>query len=214
MNFCTFKIFLKGFVPDMRNHPAINYYKSGIPIVIAGDDPGSFGSNELTVDYYMAFMAWGLTLNDLREIANNSIRYSSISDSGKMVGFKKFQDNWSSFIDKMYADVCSNINTLLEINVTNVYPSYGPNDRSTDIIIYGYGFERLFCKQIKCYFNQTITFGHLSKLNELVCPTPVNFAPNSVVSLSMGIDDLVASTGLSFKFVASNTINIINDRYK
>jgi hypothetical protein len=193
-------LFKIGFTPDIRNHPAINYYKSGIPIVIAGDDPGSFGSNELTVDYYMAFMAWGLTLYDLREIANNSIRYSSISDSGKVIGFKKFQDNWSSFIDKMYAQICSNVNTSLEISTTNVYPSYGPNDKSTDIIIYGYGYENLLCKQIKCYFNQTITYGRLSKLNELVCPTPVNFAANTFVNVSVGVDDLVVNKGLTFKF--------------
>jgi len=170
--------------------------------VIAGDDPGSFGSNELTVDYYMAFMAWGLTLYDLREIANNSIRYSSISDSGKVIGLKKFQDNWSSFIDKTYGQICSNVNTSLKVETTSVYPSYGPNDRSTDIIIYGYGYERLLCKQIKCYFNQTITTGYLSKLNELVCPTPVTFAANSFANVSVGVDDLIVNTGLSFKFAS------------
>ena len=45
-----------------------------MPIVIAGDDPGSFGYNELTVDYYLSFMAWDLNLFDLKKIANNSIR--------------------------------------------------------------------------------------------------------------------------------------------
>ena len=64
----------------MRSHPAINFYRSGLPIVIAGDDPGSFGYNELTVDYYMAFMAWGLNLADLKIIANNSLIYSTVPD--------------------------------------------------------------------------------------------------------------------------------------
>ena len=49
----------------MRNHPAVSYYKSGIPIVIAGDDPGSFGYNDLTFDYYLAFMSWGMSSLDL-----------------------------------------------------------------------------------------------------------------------------------------------------
>ncbi len=61
-------------MPDLRNHPAVTFYKSGVPIVIAGDDPGGFGYNDLTVDYYLIYMAWGLNLYDLREIANNSIK--------------------------------------------------------------------------------------------------------------------------------------------
>jgi hypothetical protein len=42
----------------------------------------------------------------------------------------------------------------------------------------------------------------------------MTFAADSVVSLSVGVDDLKVNTSLSFKFVASNTINIINDRLK
>ena len=102
----------------------------------------------------------------------------------------------------MYGQICSNVNTSLKVETTKVYPSYGPNDRSTDIIIYGYGYERFLCKQIKCYFNQTITTGYLSKLNELVCPTPVNFAADSFVNVSVGVDDLIVNSGLNFKFAS------------
>ena len=170
--------------------------------MIAGDDPGSFGSNELTVEYYMIFMSWGLSLYDLREIANNSIRHSSISDADKIVGFGKFQDSWSSFVERMYEQVCSNasMNPSLTLNTTGVHPSYGPSDESIDIIIYGYGYEKLLCKQILCYFNQTVTNGYLIKLHELVCPTPLGFSSNSFVSLSVGVDDLIVNTGLNFKF--------------
>ena len=31
-----------GFTPDIRNHPAIHYSRSGIPIVLGSDDPGSY----------------------------------------------------------------------------------------------------------------------------------------------------------------------------
>ncbi|CAF1347994.1 unnamed protein product [Rotaria sordida] len=67
-----------GYTADLRNHPGITYHRSGIPIVLAGDDPGSFGYNQLTVDYYLATMAWALNLADLKQIARNSIQYSSI----------------------------------------------------------------------------------------------------------------------------------------
>ncbi|CAF0982894.1 unnamed protein product [Didymodactylos carnosus] len=62
-----------GYVADLRNHPGIVYHRSGIPIVLAGDDPGSFGYNYLTVDFYLASMAWGLNLADLKQFAWNSI---------------------------------------------------------------------------------------------------------------------------------------------
>ena len=114
-------------MPDIRNHPAINYYKSAIPIVLAGDDPGSFGYNELTIDYYLAFMGWGLSLYDLREIANNSMRFSSISDNLKSDGLLKFENEWNSFINSLHMNICSNLTINLDrIIMKKMYPPYGP----------------------------------------------------------------------------------------
>ncbi len=109
----------------MRSHPAINFYRSGIPIVIAGDDPGSFGYNELTVDYYMAFMAWGLNLADLKEIANNSIIYSTIPDQVKSIGFAKFNNEWNSYIDEMYSQACNKFFNQSYIKFSDFLPNFG-----------------------------------------------------------------------------------------
>ena len=61
------------YVEDVRMHPGINYMRSGLRIVLSGDDPGTFGYNELTVDYYLAFMSWSLDLKDLKQLALNNI---------------------------------------------------------------------------------------------------------------------------------------------
>ena len=45
----------------------------GIPIVLSGDDPALFGYDEVTVDWYEAYMAWGLNLGDLKKLALNSL---------------------------------------------------------------------------------------------------------------------------------------------
>lgn len=195
---------------DVRNHPAINYYKSGVPIVFGGDDPGSFGYNDLTVDYYLAFMSWGLSLYDFREIANNSIRYSTLSDSAKLVGFSKFNALYSDFINKTFSQVCSN-QYQSKINVTNVYPNYGPNDKSIDITIYGYGYETTFCKEIACYFDNVKTTGFLGSFREIVCQTPLGFTDGHVSNVSIGYGTNVVSTDLKYKFVSSASIHVIDD---
>jgi adenosine deaminase CECR1 len=72
-----------GYVPDQRHHPAITYLRYGIPVVLGADDPATFGYNEFTLDWYEAFMAWGLYLGDRRHLATNSLQYSSLSASEK-----------------------------------------------------------------------------------------------------------------------------------
>ena len=197
---------------DVRNHPAINYYRSGVPIVIAGDDPGSFGYNDLTVDYYLAYLSWGFSLFDLREIANNSIRYSSSVDSVKSNGLGKFTTMWLNFVDTTYSRICSNTNLRqANINVTNVYPTYGPNYQTISITIYGYGYESMFCQAIKCFFDDVQTDGYLNALNELSCETPLGFGDNQIAKISIGNGNIKVKTGLEYKFVSSSLINVIDD---
>ena len=200
----------------MRNHPAITYYQSGVPIVIAGDDPGSFGYNDLTVDYYLAFMAWGLSVYDLREIANNSIRYSSVPESVKLTGFTKFSAAWGKFVNTYYDKICSSplANSNL-IRVTSVYPSYGPNDVSKRITIYGNGFEGMLCVDIGCYFDDVKSKGYLNKINELVCETPLGFKSGHIAKIDIvysGQDSgVIITTRLQYTFLSSSLIKVIYD---
>ena len=196
----------------MRNHPAINYYRSGIPIVIAGDDPGSFGYNDLTVDYYLAFMSWGLSLHDLREIANNSIRHSSVPDQFKSIGYAKFKTLWDTFINQTYAQICDeNRSKTIQVNITNIHPSYGPNDFKNRVTIFGYGYEYFLCKRIYCVFGLIETDAYLNKVNEIVCDTPLGFGENQVVQVAVLVDDSIINTGLTYEFVASGSIRYEDD---
>ena len=199
---------------DLRNHPAINYYKSGIPIVIAGDDPGSFGYNELTVDYYMIFMAWGLDLYDMREIANNSVRYSLMPENKRREGFAKFGIEWNTFINETYKTACSgkSVNSKA-LNVRNVLPSYGPNDRSIEITLLGKGFESLICKNFTCVFDQVRTSGRLHKIDQILCRTPQRgFIDNQVASIFIQLENGESiDTHSQFKFKNSKYLNVVED---
>jgi adenosine deaminase CECR1 len=50
----------------LETHPAGAYITEGLPIVISSDDPGVFGYEGLTYDYWAAAMSWQLDLRNLK----------------------------------------------------------------------------------------------------------------------------------------------------
>jgi hypothetical protein len=160
-------------------------------------------------------MAWDLNLYDLKEIANNSIRYSLASDEVKSIGYSKFSKSWIEFVDSTSKIVCENINiNLTEIQFLSTRPSYGPNDAPSRINLYGYGFENTLCEKLYCYFNNIKTNGFLRKINEIICETPLGFSNGDSANISIGFKDYVFQTGLKYKFVSSKLIDIKYDSKK
>ncbi|MBK9026098.1 MAG: hypothetical protein IPL69_19675 [Saprospiraceae bacterium] len=85
-----------GYVADLRNHPAVYWIRSGVPVTSNPDDPGMMGYT-FSYDFYEAFMAWDLN-SDLKMLAMNSIKYSSLSEPEKLVTLSKWKDKWTVFI--------------------------------------------------------------------------------------------------------------------
>jgi hypothetical protein len=194
---------IKGYVADLRNHPGIVYHRSGIPIVLAGDDPGSFGYNQLTVDFYLATMAWGLNLADLKQFAWNSIQYSSLTDRIKIEGFQKWEYEWSLFIDTSYTLACNLTFDNVIMTISDLLPAYGPYDQSINVTLFGSGFEIAICKNIICQFGEEETNGIFGDLNEIICPTPLKNTDHSVVSISLVINNKTIQSGLNYTYVSS-----------
>ena len=94
---CPISNQLLGFVTDLRTHPAAHYINDNIPIVLSSDDPGIFQST-LTHDFYAAYMAWGLDLKALKQLAMNSLHYSTMTPQEKERSLTVWQERWASFI--------------------------------------------------------------------------------------------------------------------
>ena len=86
-----------GYVADLRNHPAVLYINSGLPVVICPDDPGIWKCT-FSYDFYAAFMAWGLDLKCLKQLAMNSLLYSAMAPEEKEKALRYWREKWEEFI--------------------------------------------------------------------------------------------------------------------
>lgn len=86
-----------GYIADLRNHPAVTYINSGLPVVICPDDPGIWKCT-FSYDFYAAFMAWGLDLKCLKQLAMNSLIYSAMDPEEKERALEYWREEWVKFI--------------------------------------------------------------------------------------------------------------------
>ena len=89
-----------GYVADMRNHPARIFLRNGIQCSVNSDDPGVFGYQGLTYDFFMVYMAWELNLKAIKKLVFNSIRYAALEKELKEKALKKLNDRWEIFVRK------------------------------------------------------------------------------------------------------------------
>lgn len=90
-------------VKDLRNHPAAALMSGNHPIVISSDDPAMFGSSGLSHDFYEAFVGFGGSsshLGSLKQLAMNSIRYSSLSPKQQEKALALWQKKWDKFVSQ------------------------------------------------------------------------------------------------------------------
>ncbi|XP_054475950.1 adenosine deaminase 2-A [Anoplopoma fimbria] len=90
-------------VSDMRNHPAAALMSENHPLVISSDDPAMFGSSGLSYDFYEAFVGFGgmrSDLGSLKELATNSIRYSSLTSEQKEKALVFWQRRWDKYVSE------------------------------------------------------------------------------------------------------------------
>jgi len=75
-----------------------------VPVVVSNDDPGLWGAQGLTYDFYEAFMGIMSANSDLRslkKLAMNSLIYSSMSEQEKQNALHLWEIKWNAFVTKL-----------------------------------------------------------------------------------------------------------------
>jgi aminodeoxyfutalosine deaminase len=72
-----------GSCAAIDEHPLKDYFDSGLMVTINSDDPPMFGSN-LLEEYILAYETYGFTLDQMRELAANSIEASFLPPDRKL----------------------------------------------------------------------------------------------------------------------------------
>jgi adenosine deaminase CECR1 len=86
------------FVGDLRLHPANGYLRKGVTCVLSSDDPGIFGNDGLSYDFWEALLAWELELIDLKRLCLNSIDFSAMTPAEKRLARRRWEAKWAAFI--------------------------------------------------------------------------------------------------------------------
>jgi adenosine deaminase CECR1 len=125
---CPISNQILGYVADLRNHPAVHYINAGLPVVLSSDDPAVF-RHTLSHDFYAAFMAWGLDLRSLKQLAMNSLTYSAMNADEKRRALAAWERRWATFIAWLNQRLESAYPEGIDLNATAV----GSRERVGDL---------------------------------------------------------------------------------
>jgi hypothetical protein len=93
----------------------------------------------LTIDFYLTSLAWNLNIYDLKKLAVNSIKYSSLSITEKQNALFKWNKAWDEFVLSTYGNVCEEkIISNESVEITDILPTYSYFNLTTNITFYGY----------------------------------------------------------------------------
>uniref|UniRef100_A0AAR5Q0Y3 Adenosine deaminase n=1 Tax=Dendroctonus ponderosae TaxID=77166 RepID=A0AAR5Q0Y3_DENPD len=107
LEICPISNQVLGLVSDLRNHPANHLIANNYPVIITSDDPSLWGAKGLSYDWYVAFMAMSSRHSDIRllkQLAYNSILYSSMDLYAKEVALKRWENDWRTFLIQVRKD--------------------------------------------------------------------------------------------------------------
>ncbi len=198
-----------GFTPDLRNHPALHYFRSGHPIILGADDPGTFGYDNFTIDWHQVYMGWGLTLADLKTLAYNSLIYSGMTATEQDTAIEKWKAQWTIFVNNIKNQACGNDYSNSSAKFSRVFPTYGSKTVPTNVTIYGRNFERAICLEVMCKFGAVVARQSIYVTNyKIVCETtpPASQDTETLIDVTVPVS-VSLDGGSSFTVVGNFTYN-------
>lgn len=88
---------------DLRLSTAPTLLGLGVPVTINPDDPGKFGYEDSTVDYFCAAVSYNWTLKHLKLIGIHSINHAICSEGQRMKVHRFFKASWDYWISHFLA---------------------------------------------------------------------------------------------------------------
>ena len=93
-----------GYTRDIRNHPATEYLRTGVPIALCSDDAAYMEHTTLTDDFFAATVGWDLGVAELKQLGLNSILYSGLTDHAKYAALAAYHRLWDEFTAQMLGE--------------------------------------------------------------------------------------------------------------
>lgn len=87
-----------GYCSDLRTHPARGLLAQGVKISLSPDDQGFWDAEGVTLDYVLAYVAWGLDLADIKQLCLNSLEFASTDEAHKKQLREFFDYKWYKFL--------------------------------------------------------------------------------------------------------------------
>lgn len=145
---------------------------------MGSDDQAPFGWDDgMVLDWYAAYVGWGLNLADLKKLALNSLQYSGMTDYEKQDAIENhWKPSWNEYIldmkksacDRNFAEEYKSEERFAKFN--EVLPKSGP--AGTKVHVFGRNFEVSICKKISCKFGDIVSDATYLSNQHLLCRAP------------------------------------------
>lgn len=110
---CPISNFVLGYVLDFRWHPIRFLMSEGVAVTLSSDDPSFWDYKGLSLDFTYAFLAWELDLKDIKQLAINSIKQSSLNINETKKQLNIFENQWRDFIDQTLYSITQTLSSSI-----------------------------------------------------------------------------------------------------
>lgn len=85
---------------DIRMSTAPLLLGLGYAVSISPDDPGKFGYEDTTVDYFASVVSFNWNLRHLKLIAYHSINHAIVTEGQRIKILESFEAKWTNWINR------------------------------------------------------------------------------------------------------------------